>query len=359
MSESANVTETQSNDGPTPRQRLVLGLVVREYTRTATPVGSKSLVAQYGLDVSSATVRNDLARLEELGLVRQPHTSAGRVPTEAGYRYFVENIMPERELPIEDRLRIRHQFHQLGLELNQWLQLSAAVLADTVRNAAVVTAPKAPQVRFKHMELVSTYGNAILLVLVLQDGTVRQQGLLARQPLGQEELSNIADRVSATLRGLTPGEIEEHLPNLRGFEHDVTTVVLSAMKEADNARSVEAYHEGFRHLLEQPEFSSTLSARRVAGLLEGDWVAAKMVPQAFAADGITVIIGNDRIGPNAGDFSLVLTRYGVDRELVGALGVLGPTRMQYERVIPAVRYMAHLLTDLVWDLFGSGPAAGR
>ncbi|MHB0877063.1 MAG: heat-inducible transcriptional repressor HrcA [Anaerolineae bacterium] len=354
MNESANGSTAKDAPELTPRQRMLLGLVVREYTESAVPVGSKSLVAQYALSMSSATIRNEFAYLEDLGLVRQPHTSAGRVPTEMGYRYFVGNLMLERELSLDDRRRIRHQFHQLGMELSQWLQLSAAVLADTVRNAALVTVPKAAQVRFKHMELVSTYGSAVLLVLVLHDGTVRQQGLLVRQTMAQEDLSNISDRLCAMFAGLSAAEIEAQLPLLTPFEREVAAMVAAAMRDTHRAAAVQAYHEGVRHLLVQPEFSSGAGADRALRLVEGDWLIAKVLPQVFSADGVTVIIGSEDRLPEASDLGLVLTRYGVGHELVGALGVLGPARMQYERVIPAVRYMAGLLSGLVWELFGPG-----
>lgn len=354
MSASANASTGREIPELTPRQRVLLGLLVREYTQSAAPVGSKWLAAQYALSVSPATIRNELAYLEGLGLVRQPHTSAGRVPTESGYRYFVGNLMLEHELSLDDRRRIRHQFHQLGLELTQWLRLSAAVLADTVRNAALVTTPKAAQVRFKHMELVSTYGTAVLLVLVLQDGTVRQQGLLVREAMAQADLSAVSDRLSARCVGLSPSEIEALPSSGSPFEQEVLAMVVALMRDAERSATLESYHEGVRHLLAQPEFSSGAGADRALQLIEGDWLVAKVLPQVFSADGVTVIIGSDEALPEASDLGLVLTRYGVGRDLVGALGVVGPARMQYERVVPAVRYMAGLLSGLVWELFGPG-----
>jgi len=339
----------------TERQALVLRLVVRDYTRTATPVSSKTLVEDYGLRVSSATIRNDLARLEELGLLTHPHTSAGRVPTDAGYRYFIEHLMAEGQLPLTEQRRINHQFHQLGLELHQWLQLSAAVLADTVHNAAVVTAPRAAQARFKHVQLVSTYGNSVLMVLVLQDGTVRQQGFMSPQPMQQEKLTALSERISVRWRGLTAADLEG-LPNenLSALERAVRDLTIAAMTEANRSSNVEAYREGIRHLLAQPEFTESSAIDRAMTLLEGDWLAASAMPQVRAADGVSVILGRNPEGIGLGDYGLVLSQYGVKEGLVGALGVLGPVRMQYERVIPAVRYMASLLSGLVWSMFGPG-----
>jgi len=356
MIESANSWQSVNRlPELTQRQSQVLELVVRQYTETATPVSSKSLARQAVLDVSAATIRNDLARLEELGLLTHPHTSAGRVPTNMGYRYFIERMMPERPLPLAERRHIQHQFHQLGLELTQWLQLSAVVLADTVRNATLVTAPRAPQVHFKHLELVATHGNAVLLVLVLEDGTVRQQGLLTRQTLSQEVLSNISDRLSAMCRGLVASEIEALLGSeLNALEREVMKLVAACMREIDDSAVVEAYHEGLRHLFAQPEFHDGASISQAMRLLETEWLAAEILPQVLAADGVTVIIGGSSKTLDLRGYGLVLSRYGVRHNLVGALGVLGPTRMQYDRVIPAVRYVAGLLNDLLWSLFGPG-----
>ena len=359
MFESANRamdTNSQRPSAPpelTARQRLILELVVREYTEAASPVGSRNLVANYALDVSPATIRSELARLEEMGYLTHPHTSAGRVPTELGYRYFVENLMYERELPAWERTRIRHQFHQLGLELDQWLQLSAAVLADTVRNAALVTVPKAAEVRFKHLELIGTYDTAVLLVLVLQDGTVRQRGLHTSQAMPQQDLSNVSARLSRVCLGLTAGEIAALNEDFSQLERDVLTLVVAAMGELERSHTVQSYREGLVHLLAQPEFRNRESFSQVLSFLDSDWLAVKVLPRVFAANGVSVIIGgHDWL--EMGDYGLVLTKYGSRSDVMGALGVLGPMRMQYERVIPAVRYMASLLNGLILSLFGPG-----
>ena len=154
----------------TKRQEYILGLIVREYVNAPTPIGSKALVEKYHLNVSSATVRNDMAALEERGLVEAPHTSAGRVPTEAGYRYFVHKLINNGELSQAERRTIRHQFHQSRLDVDQWLRLAASVLAHTARSASVVTPPQTIQPRFKHIELIHTHGRLVLMVLVLEGG---------------------------------------------------------------------------------------------------------------------------------------------------------------------------------------------
>src|SRR5690554_5745018 len=173
----------------TERQEQILGLMVRQYIETGTPVGSQKLVDQFNLDFSPATVRNELAILDELGYLHQLHTSAGRVPTERGYRYFVQRLLGEFELPLREQQMIKHQFHQARLDMEQWMRLAAAILARTSRGASVVTAPRPRPNRFKHIELISTQGRLVLMILVLYGGDVKQQMLTLAEPLEQERLS--------------------------------------------------------------------------------------------------------------------------------------------------------------------------
>jgi|GEM_PF-806401 len=195
----------------TARQETILGLTVREYVRSASPVSSRALVDRYGLPVSSATVRNELAYLEETGHLTHPHTSAGRVPTHEGYRYFVERLLGEVELPLRERLTIVHQFHQARHNLEQWMPLAASTLAQAARGAAVVTAPQSDEARYKHLQLISTRGVGVLLVMVLQSGMVKQRMLTLAEPLSQRELAEASERLNQLCAGSTAREIERDL----------------------------------------------------------------------------------------------------------------------------------------------------
>ncbi len=159
----------------TERQKFILTLLVHEYIRTASPVGSQHLVERYHLDMSSATVRNELAALTDAGYLRQPHTSAGRVPTEEGYRYFVGRLLQETELPDATRRTITHQFYQMRDDVEQWMRLAASVLANQSRAASLVTAPHPENARFKHIELISTRGRQVLMVMVMIGGEIHQR----------------------------------------------------------------------------------------------------------------------------------------------------------------------------------------
>jgi heat-inducible transcriptional repressor len=187
----------------TDRQKMLLTLVIHEYTRTAVPVGSQTLVDHYHLDLSSATVRNELAVLEDMGYLRQPHTSAGRSPTENGYRYFVSQLLQATDLPAETRRTISHQFYQMRNDSDQWMRLAASVLANQSRAVSLVTAPRPENAVLKHLELISTRGRQVLMVMVMAGGEIHQRLFTLNDSFTQEQLSGIAATITANAQGLS------------------------------------------------------------------------------------------------------------------------------------------------------------
>lgn len=188
-------------DELTDRQKVLLTLITHEHINSAQPVGSKLLVERYNLGLSSATVRNEMAALTEMGYLRQPHTSAGRVPTEAGYRFFVGRLMNENEIPLSIRRTITHQFYQMRHDVEQWVKLAGSILADQVKAASLVTAPHPQMARFKHVEFISTRGNQVLMVLVVLGGEIRQSLRQISEEVSQETLSQIANKFSGEYQG--------------------------------------------------------------------------------------------------------------------------------------------------------------
>jgi heat-inducible transcriptional repressor len=169
----------------TERRAAILQLIIDDYVRSATPVGSENIVKTHRLELSPATLRNEMARLEEDGYISHPHTSAGRVPSDKGYRYYVETLMQDTDIPHDEKLRILHQFHQASMEMSEWLQLAASVLAQSARNLAVVTAPRASCAKLKHVQVVELSDATALMVLVTEDIKVHQQVVALQEPLGQ------------------------------------------------------------------------------------------------------------------------------------------------------------------------------
>jgi heat-inducible transcriptional repressor len=337
----------------TPRQQTILGLVIREYVASTHPISSKMLLEQYDLGVSSATVRNEMALLEELGYLTHPHTSAGRVPTDMGYRFLVERLLGDVTLPAAEQRMIAHQFHQARLDLGQWMRLAATTLTRTARNASLVTAPQAEESRFKHIELISTQGKLVLLILVLQGGNVQQQMLTLAEPITQPELSQSADLLNQVCTGLGAAEIRARVRDLPTFEAEIVSLVLDMMNRCDSRITGEVYRDGLTAMLSQPEFVDAERSQGVLRLLEERSFLDDFLTQTLSPDvgGVQVIIGGEGRWEELSSCSMVLARYGVPGFATGALGVLGPTRMPYGRAISAVRFVAELMSDLIYEMY--------
>jgi heat-inducible transcriptional repressor len=337
----------------TLRRQVVLGLVIRSYVDKGLPVGSKAFVEGYGLEISAATIRNKMAALEEMGFLTHPHTSAGRVPTEHGYRYFVEHLLGETELPLPEQHMIRHQFHQARLELDQWVRLAVAVLAHTTRKAAVATPPRARESRFKHLELMSLRDTLVLLVFVLQGGTVKQQMLSLDQPMDQESLSRLSNQLNEQCKGLTGSQISARLAAMPGLAGQIGQLVGDGMNGVDRQTSDAMYRDGLSHILAEPEFSEGGQVRQMVQTLEGPSLLDIVMTTAGPLEigGVQVLIGGEGRWHDFAELSLVLSRYGVAGGASGLLGVVGPIRMSYDHTIGAVRYVSRLMSDLVSDWY--------
>lgn len=333
------------------RQRFLLSLVVHEYVHSANPVGSKHMVEQYHLDMSSATVRNELAALTEMGYLRQPHLSAGRVPTEDGYRLFVGNIVRETDIPDSTRRTIAHQFYQMRQDVEGWTKLAASILAHQSRAASLVTAPHPDRSRFKHIELIAARGHQVLMVLVLMGGEILQRFITLPEIVAQEQLSATADHLNGLLLGKCIEEISPEPVDLSSLEFDIYRLALDEMTQADSMISGEVVLDGLTNVLAEPEFSAGGEARRALRVLEEkpllNDILSKTVLHGSSLGGVQVLIGGEGIYDALSQCSIVLARYGTPGIATGTLGVLGPMRMPYGHTISIVRFLSGLLSDLV------------
>lgn len=334
------------------RQRFILALVVHEYARTAAPVGSRYLVEHYHLDMSSATVRNELAALTDQGYLRQPHTSAGRAPTEEGYRYFVGELLHETTLPEALRHTISHQFYQTRHDVDQWMRLAASVLAHQSHAASLVTAPHPEKLQFKHLELISTRGRQVLMVLVLFGGEVRQRLMTLSEPVSQEQLSSCADRLTRELTENNVDGILASRSNYSGLELDVLNWIVQDMDQARSQVSSDVYLDGFTNVLAEPEFSGSEEARRALRLLEERSMLQDLLNRTVlssSATGVQILIGGEGTWDELRQCAVILARYGTPGLATGTLGVLGPLRLPYGRTISTMRFLSGLLSDLVTE----------
>ncbi len=338
------------------RQKRLLLLIIRDYIEFAQPVGSKRLAEHYHINLSSATIRNEMAALTEMGYLRQPHTSAGRVPTEEGYRYFVSQMMNQAELPESVQATIAHQFHQSRPDVDQWMTLAASILAHQSQGVSVVTAPHTDKAKYKHVELISTQGRQVLMVLVLMGGEVSQQILTLAEPVSQERLSQSAARLNKLLAGLTVDAIAALPARSDALDQDILSLIVQDLRRTANQVSGEIYTDGLTNVLAEPEFAESEDARRALRLFGERSTLQDLIARTATNNnigGLQVFIGGEGGWEELRQCSMVIARYGVPGLATGTLGVLGPMRMSYARTIPTVRYVATLLSDLVNDTISS------
>lgn len=336
----------------TERQKTLLLLIIRDYIESAQPVGSKRLMEHYRINLSSATIRNEMAALTEMGYLRQPHTSAGRVPTEEGYRYFVSQMMNQAELPKSVQATISHQFHQSKPDVDQWMTLAASILAHQSQGVSVVTAPHADKAKYKHVELISTQGRQILMVLVMVGGEVNQQILTLAESVSQERLSQSASRLNGLLAGQAVDALAALPARSDALDQDILTLIVQAMRRTADRASGEIYTDGLSNVLSEPEFAESDEARRALKLFEKRSTLQDLMVRTTTNSnigGLQVLIGGEGEWEELRQCSIVLARYGVPGLATGTLGVLGPMRMSYAKTIPTVRFVAGLLSDLVND----------
>ncbi|MEJ5221447.1 MAG: heat-inducible transcriptional repressor HrcA [Tepidiforma sp.] len=338
------------------RRARILALIVDDFVGSAQPVGSQALVERHRLPLSPATVRNEMAALEDEGMITHPHTSAGRIPSHRGYRYYVSALMPERSLTPQEQFTILHQFHQASRDLEEWVGLAASVLANSLHNMALVTQPRVAEVRLKQLQLVELTETRALLVVVTSDGGVHQRILDFPVAASQEYLSRLALRLNAELGGKSVAEFPktETIEPLGAVEAAVLAALGDLLLREQAARVEEPVVEGVRDLLRQPEFEK---ADRLLDALEAvderrlrDAIPAEAVADASVA----IVIGDEnREGPYQ-EMSFVLARYGPPGGAAGIVGLLGPTRMHYSDAVAHVRYVSDVLTELIREFYGGG-----
>jgi heat-inducible transcriptional repressor len=339
------------------RSQAILRAVIEEYVTTATPVGSQALVDRYRLGVSSATVRAILAELEAAGLLSHPHTSAGRVPTESGYRYFVESIVDSAPVEPVEQLMIRHQFGQVEYASEQWFRLAATTLASLTRAAGLATPAKPDAAHLRHLDLVSIADRTASLILVLREGALKQVLFALDEPIEQHELTAVANYLNELLDGLTAREAARAVDGIDAaipaFElpRQVGARVTHALEEFDAAAIEELFSDGLLNVMEAPEFAQSEKLRRVFAALENRANLAELIAGVAGSDRVRVFIGHENPAAEMADVSLVLAPYGHPGRAVGVVGVLGPTRMAYPQAIGTVRFVSGLMNELVDHMY--------
>lgn len=333
----------------TQRQETILNLIVDHYTRTATPIGSATIARSHNLEVSPATVRKEVARLDEEGYTTRSHQSAGSVPLDKAYRLYVESMaaLQARPIPPSTRRSVRKQLGDVERDVDEWTSAAATILSQLVGNMAITTFAKAEESRVKHLELVQVQDFLAMLIIVMEQARLRRHLIRLETPVNVPELETTANKMRDQLQGLTRREIESRNVALSPLEEAVVDAAVVILRDEERDAYSDHYVDGLRNLLSQPEFAENDRIRSIVEGLEDGSLVQAVLEETPDGGVVSVKIGEENRGDVLWPLSIVICQYGIPHQAVGAVGAVGPTRMEYHKTIASVQFMASVMSDLV------------
>jgi heat-inducible transcriptional repressor len=335
-----------------PRKQDILKAVVREFTVSGVPVGSQALVSRHILNLSSATVRNELSELADLGYLVQPHTSAGRIPTDRGYRYFVDFLMDTEPVPVQVESFIQGELRLAPADPQALLERVATTVAAVTQNAAVASLPHGPQARIKHIDLVSLEPTEVLVILLVEGNLIRQHVMPVSRAADQAELSRLANKMNRDLVGKDRDELSLRIKRLgRGLEREILTRLAQTLELFERGVETLVLHDGVRNLLRQPEFAEASRLHQVLEVLEETRYLATLLQELVGDSEMQIVIGSEHQTTQLRSCTVVLTTYGPTRRIRGVLGVVGPTRMDYGQVVGRLQTVARWASERMGDVY--------
>jgi heat-inducible transcriptional repressor len=332
--------------------RLVLKNIIEDYILTAEPVGSKAVSKTSTLNLSPATIRNVMADLEEFGLIFQPYPSAGRVPTEKGFRFYVDFILDVHALSDEEQQDIRSKYPGHQIEVRDLFRETCRILSSSSHYLGVVWAPRMSSVLLQHIEFVRLKKYLVLAILVSTTGLVHNRMIEVNEDLSQSQLDRLSNYMSGLLTGLTLFQARERLlEQMRVEKNTYDRLLEQALKLGEKALSsideTDVFIEGRSNILHEPEFCNIPRMTDLFRAFEEKATMVKLLDKLMQPRGVQIAIGSESQVQEMEDCSLVTSTYGCAGRVWGALGVIGPRRMNYSRVVPLVDYTARLLTEVL------------
>ena len=332
------------------RKQSILRAVVKEFTTSAVPVGSQALQSRYFVNLSSATIRSELAELADLGYLTQPHTSAGRVPTDSGYRYFVDFLMDVEKIPEQVGSFIDNELRQAPSDVQGMVEKVAMTVAAVTQNASVASAPQGSQAKIKHLDLVSLEPNEVLLILLLEGNLLRQQVVTVTQEASQADLTQLAAKLNSTFAGREGEEARHHYDSAAlGLEKEILGRVVTVLDLYEKGSESLVVHDGVRNLLRQPEFAESSRLQQVLEVLEETRYLTVLLRQLIGESDLQIVIGSENASSQLQGCAVILTTYGPSNRLKGVLGVIGPTRMAYSQTVARLQAVARGASERMAD----------
>ena len=339
------------HDNLTERSKQILEAIIEDYIVTAEPVGSRMVTRRHGLNLSPATVRNVMADLEEMGFLASPHTSAGRVPTDKAYRLYVDSLLGVRRVAREEREEIRRHCSLTGKDIGEVLKQTSRMLSSVSHYMGIVAAPHFAANVLRHLEFVKLGGRRILVILVSQSGSVQNKIIETTDDFSSEDLVRMSNYLNELLAGLTIAQVRnrllEEMENARTNYDSLLSKALQLSQQGLPDKDSEVFIEGQSNILELPEFADAGRMKEIFRAFEEKGQLVGLLDQCLGAQGINIFIGAESRMSQMAGLSVITSTYMTSRNTLGVLGVIGPTRMGYAKVIPIVDYTAKMVSRLL------------
>ena len=335
----------------TERSRHILEAIIEDYIISAEPVGSRTISRRHGLSLSPASVRNVMADLEEMGFLTSPHTSAGRVPTDKAYRFYVDSLVGSSRIAREEREEIRKRCSLTGRDIGEVLKETSRMLSSISHYMGIVVAPRFTANVFRHIEFLKLGGKRLLAIFVSQSGTVQNKIIETDEELQFADLTRMSNYLDDLLKGLTITQVKNRiLEEMREEKIRYDALLARALKLSQQTlegTDAEVFIEGQANILEQPEFADVAKMKEIIRAFEEKGQLLALLERSMAAEGVQIFIGSESHLNRMSGMSLVTSTYVTGKNTLGILGVIGPTRMGYAKVIPIVDYTARQVSRLL------------
>ncbi|MBC5816393.1 MAG: heat-inducible transcription repressor HrcA [Candidatus Eremiobacteraeota bacterium] len=336
------------------RKAYILATVVYEYVATAEPVGSNTLTQKYNLGVSSATIRNEMAELEALGYLDQPHASAGRIPSDAGYRTYVDALMQPEQLPVPERRRIQDELREASRELDDVIETTTRLLGRLSNNVAFVVTPPTESHAFRHVQMIWLSAQTGVAVVMTSMGTAAQTMFELQNDVTPDDLTRLSNALNARLGGKLLGEIKDADVAAAvaeiGLNDDVRVAVMNAPRSARSSETPHISSAGAQNLLDQPEFHDLRKLRSILNIVEEQKTLYDLVADSMGKESASVKIGHELGSDDIMECSVVTVPYRFGEHAIGMLAILGPRRMPYARLMALASGTAETLSERLSDV---------
>ncbi len=338
----------------TERKRHILKFIVSDYIKSAMPVASSVVAKSAGLTVSPATIRNEMVALEEDGYIHRPHVSSGGIPSDRGYREFVESLDADARLARLDAIRVQRTLSGSPEDLDEWAETAARILASLLDTVAFATPLQSSSPSIKGIQLLELQEMLIMLVVVMQEAVVYRQLINTDESIKQSELETVRNRVNQQIAGKSLAALRDGPVRLDDeLDKKVVDSTIDVVTRHEAERSRSRKLQGLSRLFKQPEFEGDVEhAQMAVAAIESDDVFEELASTAVQSSGAITIIGEENHHSSLQKFSVIVFDYGIDDEASGAVGILAPTRLSYDRAIPLVSYTGTSLNQMARRVYG-------